>query len=55
MTFSEGDTKREVVPGIHGDVQNSKTPLRNDLCFPMTLMTEGKTLVGSAMPQIEKE
>ena len=54
MTFSEGDTKRDVVSGIHRDVLKSK--------FPMTLMTEGTTLVGgrayldeAAMPQIDRE
>ena len=45
VMFSEGGTKLEIVPGIHRDVLNSETPLRNNFCL-MTLMTEGKTLVG---------
>ena len=34
MTFSDGDTKREVVPGIHKDILNSKTHFRNQFCPP---------------------
>ena len=32
--ISEGDTKREVVPGIHRNVLNSEAPLKNHFCPP---------------------
>ena len=65
MTFSEGDTKREVVPGIHrkdAELQDfSQEPILYSK-VTMTLMTEWKTLVGGegaapkvAMPQSLEE
>ena len=65
MTFSEGDTKRDVVSGIHRDVLKSKTLLRNNLCPPRfqwlwwlkgRLWWGGRAYpVEAAKPQIEKE
>ena len=59
------DIKREVVPGIHRDVLNSQTPLRNDFCSPMfqwLWCLKGRLWWGvegpapqAAMPQIKKE
>ena len=57
MTFSEGDTKREVVPGIQGcsELQDSSQEPILSSKVTMTLMTEEKTLEGGGAQQIEKE
>ena len=56
MTFSEGDTNREVVPGIHRDFLKSKNPLRNYFWPPKFHGgREGGATPEVAMPYIEKE
>ena len=63
MTFSEVDTKRDVVSGIHRDVLTSKFPLicvlqgSNDFDDCREDLVEGGKCAApkSAMPHIEKE